>query len=66
MFYLFLSLFLKSMTFHFGEGGHYTYQVVYVYQNKLSCAIVVNDQPRNSYIRKYTRCKVTFSFLLVC
>jgi hypothetical protein len=45
-----------SITFHFGESGHYKFETKIVVVNRvtdLSCAMVVNTKPVNSNIRKY-------------
>ena len=43
-----------SITFHFGEYGHYIYETKF--ENKLCCAMVVNVKPVNSNIREYFSC----------
>ena len=45
-----------SITFHFGESGHYTYETkirLDAPNDTLRCAMVVTKQPVNSNIRKY-------------
>ena len=43
-----------SITFHFGESGHYTYESKYVNNGiSFSCAMVVNTEPVNSNLREY-------------
>ena len=46
-----------SITFHFGEYGHYIYETKFdITENKLCCAMVVNVKPVNSNIREYFSC----------
>ena len=45
-----------SITFHFGESGHYLYEAKFDVINNMTdlcCAMVVNKKPVNSNIRKY-------------
>ena len=43
-----------SITFHFGESGHYTYESKYINNGiSFSCAMVVNTKPINSNLREY-------------
>ena len=56
-----------SITFHFGESGHYTYETKIVNDNGtgLCCAMVVDTRPDNSNIRKYTATQVLLHFLYI-
>lgn len=44
-----------SITFHFGESGHYLFETKVDVNNSLCCAMVIIKKPKNSFIRKYVQ-----------